>query len=245
MQNKNVVVKNNCHSRGFLSGISTLFSTHRFTARSVTPQCRYAGDSGLSGSTPSRHPELDSGSRRFIKGFTLIELLVVVLIIGILAAVALPQYNKAVEKARAAEAISVLNTLQKGIDVYLLEHDIPAELEVITFLGESDSHSPNDQNSYSNLSLDVNIAGFLGCTQDAENFGFCYSKDFVYYAYCDYTSCTLYAYRGTLQEWLDSGYVTSPGNVMEGKYHLRATKTLHPNRWEKTCYGNCPANLVW
>lgn len=46
-----------------------------------------------------------------MKGFTLIELMVVVIIIAILSMIALPQYQKAVEKSRAAEAITLGKTI--------------------------------------------------------------------------------------------------------------------------------------
>lgn len=105
---------------------------------------------------PSGHP-LPQGARGITHGFTLIELLVVVLIIAILAAVALPQYQKAVEKSRVTQAMTFLNAIYKGYQLCVLQYG-----EDFARCGVSSANATN--NLFVNM--DIELPGELQTGED-------------------------------------------------------------------------------
>jgi prepilin-type N-terminal cleavage/methylation domain-containing protein len=113
---------------------------------------------------------------RFTGGFTLIELLVVVLIIGILAAIALPQYQKAVDRAHAADALVHIKNMEKAIELAVLQN---GGIQDGILLGKD----VNNREGIDFLKSDIELANGLICPED-DNFG-CYNNDWEYMASCD------------------------------------------------------------
>ena len=86
------------------------------------------------------------------KGFTLIELLVVVIIIGVLTSIALPQYRKAMDRSKAAEAMQVLPSLFEARERWVIEHQC---------LWNSGAISCSDGSSFNPQKLDIETPGAI------------------------------------------------------------------------------------
>ena len=75
--------------------------------------------------------------KRNKKGFTLLEILVVVLIIGILASIAIPQYQMAVTKSKVASILPLMRRWKDALAEYKLQHGSYDDLEDASNLGVS------------------------------------------------------------------------------------------------------------
>ena len=107
------------------------------------------------------------------KGFTLLELLVVVLIIGILAAIALPQYRRTVEKAKVAEALVNVKAIEGAMQRYILTNGYPSN------------------QIYFKDFADIELSGGYWRELGDDYF----TKNFTYYSICSRNGCGIEVYR--------------------------------------------------
>ncbi len=116
---------------------------------------------------------VQSGSSQ--RGFTLIELMIVVGIIGVLAAIAMPQYTDYVKRSKAAEATSTLANLRVKMEQYYQDNrtyaDVGALVAPCTDTGKYFTYSCTGTRNASQYTLSAAPAAGQGMT------GFAFSID--------------------------------------------------------------------
>ncbi|RZG70142.1 pilin [Acinetobacter junii] len=112
------------------------------------------------------------------KGFTLIELMIVVAIIGILAAIAIPQYQNYVGRSNVAAAVQTLSSNKTGLENYVMENgffpdgvseEVPEEKDKVT--GAVTVPFVPDQRKKEGLGIVEPTFGTISLVQDAPDSG--------------------------------------------------------------------------
>lgn len=163
-------------------------------------------------------------------GFTLIELLVVVLIIGILSAVALPQYNRAVLKARYSELQTIISAYKTAAETYYMANG-----------------------AYPDYWTDMDLEPPSGCTAEDTRVGgylYCGKKSFSLDLYNNHNKNLVGFYRpnnktkAAYVQWLDVS--EKPGRrecwAVTGDADARAfCRSLNGVETGAVSHTNCPA----
>ncbi len=157
------------------------------------------------------------------KGFTLIELLAVVLIMGILTAIALPQYRRSVERTRVAEALQVLPAIYD------------ARERLVTERGWA--WKPGSQPAVSFLKMDIELKGKIADEKTWNTENFTYNLE----ASCAGTVCTdepwvsgtllKGTYKGTIVYYRNGKFLCCPGknSVSDACERLNLEKSTCPS----------------
>jgi len=96
------------------------------------------------------------------KGFTLVEILIVVVILGILAAIVIPQFTNASTAAKASSVLSQLQTLRSQVELYKNQHNNEYPTSDGTLGGDWD---------WTKMTLKTDIDGNTGSTAGTHIYG--------------------------------------------------------------------------